>query len=184
MSESFDVDNNGEIIRVEVSEGGEVYFHDFDPELEAAAQELGFSPSDAYRFWQAIQHFADVGDPGWLNDELISACSHGRIGLVQPLIAVGADPHAIGNAPTSSAAIRGHADILRLLLGKYGTTPFLNRSYVELIIGHGHESVVETLLPFGTFDVFYKTSIRCARKHNQPKIEQLLVAGMAARRRI
>jgi len=179
MSESFDVDNNGEIIRVEVSEDGEVYFHDFDPDLEAAAEELGFSPSNAYRLWQAIQRFGEAGDPAWLDDELISACSDGRIGLVQPLIAVGADPHAKGNVATKNAAIWGHTDILLLLLENYGTTQFLDRFSLELAIERGHLAVVETLLPLGTFDSFYKMAIRCARNYNQPEIEQLLIAAQA-----
>ncbi len=172
-SEFFELDNDGEVARMEITETGEIFFHDFDPEAEEAAEELGFEPGVAYRVWKALNAFMLDEDTDLLDDCLVWCCETGEFEAVRALITVGADPHGRGNAPIQRAALEGHADVVELLL-EHGVSALLGRHVARNIIRNGHLDVVKVLLPAGTFEGLYSMSLTYAHEFDQEEILELL----------
>jgi len=61
----FDLDcgDSDDPVRLEILDTGEVVFHNFDLEVELAAQELGFAPSDCYVVWYVTRYMVPQGYP-------------------------------------------------------------------------------------------------------------------------
>jgi hypothetical protein len=178
-SDFFELDCDDDVIRMEVTEEGEIIFHDFDPEAEEASVELGFEPSEAFMVWKIIGLALLEEESELLDDALNNACRDGAASVVEAFIAVGADPFNNGNCPLNSAAVNGHANIVELLLD-FGVSPFISEVVIWHILEHGHTDVVKVLLPAGAFDSQYANALRLARRHGHTDIVEMLKQRIGA----
>ena len=126
MSQFFEVQCSKEdadrVMTVEITGAGDARFHNFDPETELAAIELGFQPDVCFHIWAFLQ-------PLWDNSQLISATdlllqivdeevfdpdldlslrdkrALFQASIADMLIALGADPNAVNDEGETALAL-------------------------------------------------------------------------------
>jgi len=139
MSQFFEIEcSEGRVVTIEITDAGDALFHDYDIETELAAQELGFAPDLCYKIWAFLQPLwnddssqrktanellLQIVDEEIFDPDLDLSRSDKRAlfqsGLVDILVALGADPNASNDEPETALALAtnyGFADAVRTLL--------------------------------------------------------------------
>ena len=149
-SKFYEIDcEEAEPVIVEITTAGERIWHNYDPEIDLAAAELGFDePSDCFVGWTAV---AD----DYLDGELIIRADAGNLQLVDLLLFLGADPnatelgpggHPYTSAPLTFAASAGHLAIVKLLLDNGADPSIMQNFALGFAAEGGHQEIVELLL--------------------------------------
>jgi len=175
-SKFFEIDcGDDEPVVMERRDDGELVFYGWDLETELAAQELGFQPSAAFVVWEAKRN-------GRLDKALQDAARDGHSGMVELLLAAGADVNAksnYGDTALHYAARGGHVDVVELLLeagadvnakNKNGRTALFWASF------KGHAAVVELMLAAGAVD---KYALHLAARRGHAAVVELIERWVA-----
>ncbi len=155
---------------IEVTADGDVTFHNFDPDAEAAAVELGFEPSDFYCIWKAFT----TSD---LEGAIVEFTEAGNYDVVNALIGMGANFTTGDEQPLRDAAWKGHTAVVELLLEAGADVHAKDDEALRWAASEGHADVVEVLLEAGAYvHAFDNDALRCAATNAQADVVAILKA--------
>jgi len=142
MSKKIKINCYGNPVTLEVTDDGDVIFHDWEQDAELVCIELGFEPSPCFIVWKAV-------NDGKLDKALIEQSEIGDADAVRALLFAGADVRAADDRALRWAAENGHADVVKILLNARADVRAINDYALRTASFEGRTDVVKILLKAG-----------------------------------